>query len=97
MYKEIAFDPECMAEYEYYGLLKQNFGFEKGRYVIASKKEWAKEAFQAVKASEISPVKKKSVTNYLNNLQKEKNEIYSSFLLTENTLEQNILKTGQHG
>ncbi|MBC3219964.1 hypothetical protein [Serratia fonticola] len=72
MYKEIAFDPECMAEYEYYGLLKQNFGFEKGRYVIASKKEWAKEAFQAVKASEISPVKKKSVTNYLNNLQKEK-------------------------
>ncbi|MEW5118752.1 hypothetical protein QWY69_021350 [Klebsiella aerogenes] len=72
MYKEIAFDPECMAEYEYYGLLKQSFGFEKGRYVIASAKDWAKEAFQAVKASEISPVKKKSVTNYLNNLQREK-------------------------
>ncbi|ACT13900.1 hypothetical protein [Pectobacterium carotovorum] len=72
MYKEIAFDPECMAEYEYYTLLKQSFGFEKGRYVIASKKEWTKEAFRAAKASGISPVKRRSVTNYLNKLQKEK-------------------------
>ncbi|WP_431022407.1 DEAD/DEAH box helicase [Erwinia rhapontici] len=79
MYKEIAFDPECMAEYEYYGLLKQSFGFEKGRYVIASTKEWAKEAYQAAKDSQIQTVKKKSITNYLNKLQKEKTR--SIFLL----------------
>lgn len=72
MYKEIAFDPACMAEYEYYGLLKQSFGFEKGRYVVASTKDWAKEAYQAAKDSQIQTIKKKSITNYLNKLQKEK-------------------------
>ncbi len=70
MYKEIALDPACMSEYHYYGLLKTSFGFEKGRYVIAPTRDWAREAFQAVKASAISPVKKKSVTRFLNIIQK---------------------------
>lgn len=73
MYKEVAFDPQCLSEYYYYGLLKSSFGFEKGRYVIAPVREWAREAFLAVKnAQNIQPVKKKSIINFLNKLQKEK-------------------------
>ena len=72
MYKEVAIDPSCMADYHYYALLKQAFGFEKGRYVSADRNEWANEAFQVVKKSDIQPVKKKSVTNFLNKLKKDK-------------------------
>ncbi len=42
MYKEIALDPHCMSEFHYYGLLKSEFGFESGRYVIAPTKEWVR-------------------------------------------------------
>ncbi|WP_318473971.1 hypothetical protein [Photobacterium leiognathi] len=72
MYKEIALDPHCMSEFHYYGLLKSAFGFESGRYVIAPTKEWVREAYKCVKASSISPTKQKSVTNFLNKLQREK-------------------------
>jgi hypothetical protein len=73
MYQEVAFDPQCFSEYHYYGLLKQNFGFEAGRYVVGPVREWVKEAFQATKASEtIKPVRKKSITHFLNKLQKSK-------------------------
>lgn len=73
MYQEVAFDPQCLAEYHYYGLLKSEFGFEKGRYVCAPVKEWVREAYKAVKASsQIQPNKKKSIKNYLNKLQKSK-------------------------
>jgi len=74
MYKEVALDPQCMAEYHYYGLLKTNFGFEKGRYVIAPVRDWVKEAYQAVKNSDIQIVKRKSVTSYLNKLQKSRDD-----------------------
>lgn len=74
MYKEVAFDPQCMAEYHYYGLLKERFGFEAGRYVIAPTKEWAKEAFQSVLNSEsLQDVKKKSVKTFLNKLSAPRN------------------------
>ncbi|MCU7997418.1 MULTISPECIES: hypothetical protein [unclassified Shewanella] len=77
MYQEVAFDPRCMAEYHYYGLLKHSFGFEAGRYVIAPVRDWAREAFQAAKASEnLLPVRKKSITNFLNNLQRSKDQPY---------------------
>lgn len=73
MYQEVAFDPKCLAEYHYYGLLKSEFGFEKGRYICAPVKEWVREAYRAVKRStQIQPNKKKSITNYLNKLQKSK-------------------------
>ncbi len=68
MYKEVAFDPRCMSEIEYYNLLKQHFGFEKGRYISADRKSWAREAMCHVKASSLKDVRKKSVTNYLNKL-----------------------------
>jgi hypothetical protein len=75
MYQEVAFDPECLSEYHYYGLLKSEFGFEKGRYIVAPIKQWARDAFQAAKNSDqLKPVKKKSITNYLNKLQKSKVE-----------------------
>lgn len=72
MYKEIALDPHCMAEFHYYALLKSAFGFENGRYVIAPTKDWVREAYKSVKASNISPNKQKSVTNFLNKVQRDK-------------------------
>jgi len=73
MFKEVALDPQCMSEYHYYGLLKSNFGEDKGRFVVASVKSWVKEAVQAVKNSTIDPVKKQSIKSFLNRLQKNKN------------------------
>ncbi len=70
MYKEITLDPKCMAEYHYYSLLKLGFGFEKGRYLSISVKEWVKQAFKEVKASNIPSVKQKSVKNHLNKMQR---------------------------
>lgn len=73
MYQEVAFDPRCLEEFHYYGLLKTEFGFEKGRYIVAPVKPWAKEAFKAAKNSvQLKPVQRKSITNYLNKLQREK-------------------------
>lgn len=75
MYQEVAVDPKCLSEYHYYGLLKERFGFEAGRYVIAPVREWAREAFIAAKNSkELQPVKKKSIINFLNKLQKSKDQ-----------------------
>jgi hypothetical protein len=72
MYKEIAFDPQCLDEYHYYGVLKGAFGEEKGRYVIAAFNEWLREAFTAVKNFNIQDIKKQSVKNYLNKLRRNK-------------------------
>jgi hypothetical protein len=72
MYKEIAFDPHCLKEYHYYGILKGAFGEERGRYIVAVVNQWLEEAFAVVKDSEIQDVKKKSMKNYLNNLRKKK-------------------------
>jgi len=80
MYKEIAIDPHCMAYFEYYVLLKREFGFNKGRYAATDIKEWAKEAFQNAKNSKMPPVKKKSVTSFLNRVQRGKDS--DGFLLT---------------
>lgn len=75
MYQDVAFDPKCMSEYHYYGLLKTSFGYEVGRYTIAPLKDWIKEAFHAAKNSEsLEPVKRKSITNYLNSLNKDRTQ-----------------------
>ncbi len=66
MYKEVSFDPSCMGSMEYYGLVKQHFGYDHGRYISANVKEWVKEAMVHVKASKLSTIKKKSITNFLN-------------------------------
>lgn len=68
MYKEVAFDPKCMAEFEFYNLIHQHFGFDHGRYIAADIKEWAKEAMQIVKASNMQTIKQHSVKNYLNRI-----------------------------
>jgi predicted DNA-binding ArsR family transcriptional regulator len=81
MYKEIAIDPACMADYSYYILLKREFGFDKGRYLAADIKAWARAAFQFAKGSDISPNKKKSVTNFLNKVQRGK--VSNTFLLVK--------------
>jgi len=60
MYQEVAFDPKCLSEYHYYGLLKSEFGFEKGRYISAPIKEWVREAYKAVKTSPLIQPNKKS-------------------------------------
>lgn len=70
MYKEIAIDPACMAEFEYYGLLKLETGYEKGRYLVADVRSWASEAHEIVKKTEMSWAKKKAVNNFLNSLKK---------------------------
>jgi hypothetical protein len=70
MYKEVAFDPSCMSDNEYFNLVMQHFGFEKGRYISAETKSWAKEAMAHVKAAKLQAIKEKRVTNYLNKLGK---------------------------
>jgi hypothetical protein len=57
-----------MADIEYYNLIQQHFGFDHGRYISADVKKWAREAMQIVKASDIEPVKRHSVKNYLNKI-----------------------------
>lgn len=81
MYKEVAFDPSCMADIEYYNLVKQHFGFDKGRYIAAEIKSWAKEAMAVVKESDLKPIRKQSVKNYLNKLGHSKSS--KEFLLTK--------------
>jgi len=80
MYKEIAIDPACMGEFDYYQLLKLQFGFDKGRYVSADIKSWADEAFHIVKESDLPDVKKKSVKHFLN--QVKSGQVSDTFLLT---------------
>lgn len=75
MYKEVAYDPNTLSEMEYYRLIKQNFGFDKGRYIVASFSDWAKEAMAAVKKSNLRDVERKSITNYLNNLRRKKDPL----------------------
>jgi hypothetical protein len=71
MYQEVAFDPECFSEYHYYGLLKSEFGFEKGRYIVAPIRSWVREAVKAVKDSQqIKPIRKQTIKNFLNKMQK---------------------------
>lgn len=72
MYKEVAFDPCCLRSFEYYSLLKQQFGFDRGRYVAADRRGWAQEAMAAVKQAELSVIREKSVKNYLNKLSRSK-------------------------
>ncbi|SFG74484.1 hypothetical protein SAMN05444062_101213 [Pseudomonas syringae] len=66
MYKEVAFDPSCLGKFEYYSLLKQQFGFEKGRYVAADRRAWAKEAMAVVKRAGLTDIREKSIKSYLN-------------------------------
>lgn len=68
MYKEVAFDPCCLRNFEYYSLLKQHFGFDKGRYVAAERRTWAQEAMIAVKQAGLPAIREQSIKNYLNKL-----------------------------
>jgi hypothetical protein len=68
MYKEVAFDPCCLRSFEYYSLLKQHFGFDKGRYVAAERRTWAQEAMTAVKQAGLPVIREQSIKNYLNKL-----------------------------
>lgn len=81
MYMEVAFNPSCMDSMEYYGLIRQHFGFEKGRYISADVRVWAAEAMRSVKESELQPVKKKSIKNFLNKLVRSKK--HEEFCLAE--------------
>ncbi|MDH1624174.1 hypothetical protein N5F07_23780 [Pseudomonas chengduensis] len=68
MYKEVALNPSCLSGFEYYSLLKQQFGFDKGRYVAADRRLWVREAMAAVKQAGLSEIREKSIKNYLNKL-----------------------------
>ncbi|MDP1765566.1 MAG: hypothetical protein Q8K83_01565 [Methylotenera sp.] len=81
MYKEIALDPACMAEMEYYNLLRQHFGFNHGRYISADIKAWVLEAMRHVKASSLQPIKQQTIKNYLNKIFRAK--VGEEFHLTE--------------
>lgn len=101
MYKEVSLDPQCLSEFHYYGLLKDSFGYEKGRYVVAPLRYWIKEAYQAAKTAEnIGPVRKKSITNYLNTLLKDKSQDklilpdYRAHLVADNWLDWSELQKG---
>lgn len=83
MYKEVAFDPKCMADMVYYRLLKQHFGFEKGRYVSAQIKTWANEAMQVVKDSNLKTIEEQSIKNYLNKIVRSKKDRYAFILPTD--------------
>lgn len=68
MFKEVAFDPCCLGNFEYYSLLRQSFGFDKGRYVAADRRAFAQEAMAIVKQADLSVIRGHSIKNYLNKL-----------------------------
>lgn len=68
MFKEVAFDPCCLGNFEYYSLLRQNFGFDKGRYVAADRRAFAQEAMAIVKQADLSVIREHSIKTYLNKL-----------------------------
>ena len=73
MFKEIALDPACFSEFEYYQLFKQSFGFDKGRYAVIQNKDWAREAMTALKSVDgLKPIRKKSIANLINKLSRSK-------------------------
>lgn len=75
MLKEVAFDPRCISDFEYYLIFKQGIGFEYGRFISGCRKEWANEAHSYLKAlnnNEIAPVKKKSISRFLNKIKTNK-------------------------
>ncbi|MCF5663651.1 hypothetical protein GIV47_01605 [Pseudomonas marginalis] len=68
MYKEVAFNPCCLGSFEYYSLIRQQFGFAKGRYVAADRRTWAQEAMCVVKQAGLATIREQSIKNYLNKL-----------------------------
>ena len=74
MYKEVAVDPACLADDACFFALREQFGFEKGRYLIADSSQWLKAAMEAVKAAqareELKPVKAKTIKQWLNKSRK---------------------------
>lgn len=72
MYKEVAFNPCCLGCFEYYSLIRQQFGFGKGRYVAADRRAWAHEAMGVVKQAGLTAIREQSIKNYLNKLARSK-------------------------
>lgn len=70
MYKEVAVDPTCIADDACFFALREQFGFEKGRYLIADGKRWLSDAMAAVKEAqgknELKPVRAKTIKAWLN-------------------------------
>lgn len=70
MYKEVAVDPACMADSACFFALREQFGFEKGRYLVADRQHWLKDAMVAVKAAqssnELKPVMAQTIKSWLN-------------------------------
>lgn len=70
MYKEVAVDPACMADSDCFFALREQFGFEKGRYLVADRQHWLNDAMAAVKAAqsadELKPVLAKTIKSWLN-------------------------------
>ena len=84
MYKEIAIDPKCMAKKEYFTLLKEHFGFDKGRYIVAEIKPWVKEAVKTIKGTHsLRPKEKKAIKTFLNRATTRKKHKQEYFLLSD--------------
>lgn len=70
MYKEVAVDPACMADDACFFALREQFGFEKGRYLIADGRRWLHDAMVAVKGAqsrhELKPVRAKTIKEWIN-------------------------------
>lgn len=70
MYKEVAVDPACMADDVCFFALREQFGFEKGRYIIADGGRWVSAAMAAVKdaqaKNQLKPVRAQTIKNWLN-------------------------------
>jgi hypothetical protein len=74
MYKEVAVDPACIADDSCFFALREQFGFEKGRYLIADTRRWLQDAMAAVKEAqkrnELKPVKAQTIKAWLNRASK---------------------------
>lgn len=90
MYKEIAVEPACIADSECFFALRDQFGFEKGRYLIADRFAWLKAAMEAVKAAqardELRPVRARTIKEWLNKLSKQKKNNERQLILTNDRL-----------
>ena len=70
MYKEVAVHPACIADEACFFALREQFGFEKGRYLIADGRRWLQDAMAAVKAAQarndLKPIRAQTIKSWLN-------------------------------
>jgi hypothetical protein len=100
MYKEVAVDPACLADDACFFALREQFGFEKGRYLIADSQCWLRDAMKAVKdaqeRNDLKPVRAKTIKEWLNKSRKQTAANERQILLANDRVQSSPFPTWNH-